>query len=102
MERRQEDTEDKLWTWLECMAIILSCANLNLTFALLSTCVDWYEGSLPQPQVVLQELLGILDPSRNHQHFYFRNIAEVRNIQATPVSARCLLANHYVVYPLAG
>lgn len=54
--------------------------------------LDWYEGSLPQPQVVLQELLGILDPSRNHQHFYFRNIAEAEGLVELS-SADCTAAD---------
>eukprot|EP00271_Cylindrocystis_brebissonii_P015675 TRINITY_DN38642_c0_g1_i1.p1 TRINITY_DN38642_c0_g1~~TRINITY_DN38642_c0_g1_i1.p1 ORF type:complete len:538 (-),score=79.70 TRINITY_DN38642_c0_g1_i1:529-2079(-) len=37
---------------------------------------DWYEGSLAQPQIILNEMLGMLNASRNHSHYFFRNIAE--------------------------
>ena len=38
---------------------------------------DWFEGAVAQPQIVLQEMLGIVNPSFTHQQYFFRNVAKV-------------------------
>lgn len=42
--------------------------------------LDWFEGALPQPQVVLKDLIGVFHPSVATNFTYFRNIAKGENV----------------------
>ena len=70
--------------WITFPRLFWLLRSLGFGFWVLCLYKDWFEGAVAQPQIVLQEMLGIVNPNFTHKHYFFRNVAQVRLYCHTP------------------